>query len=146
MGLLNIICSPYLFFSQQAFNLTPCTRFVLLLAPRFSFLKASVFVFVPEDDPLRLCLDACTGGAAAGTPRSLLPCTFVPQPGAPCSPSPGRGSAEGLQAQALLLSLPGRWRAGTGQQGGSASSSRSVPEGFRAGILSALPEQCIRVG
>lgn len=76
MGLLNIICSLYLFFSQQAFSLTLRTQFVLTLAPCFLLLKASSFVFVLEDDPLCLCVDVCAGGAADSMLHSLPPRTL----------------------------------------------------------------------
>lgn len=45
MGMLNIICSPYLFiFPQQAFSLTLRARVMLLLAP-FPLSEGSMFVF-----------------------------------------------------------------------------------------------------
>lgn len=124
MGLLNIICSPYLFFSQQAFNLTPRARFVLLPAPRFPFLKASVFVFVPEGDPLCLCVDTCAGGAAAGTvdlPRAPQPRQRV-----------RKGSASPGTAAVLVWGTEGRYRA--------------IREGALAVLSSPLLEQRILVG
>lgn len=138
---------PLFIFFPAAFNLTLCARFVLLPAPRFPFLKASVFVFVPEGDPLRLCVDACAGGAAAGTVHLLPPRVLVPRPGALCPPAPAEGLWRVCKPRHQLPALPGGQRAGTGQQGGRAGGSHSVPEGLGAGILSsALLERYILVG
>lgn len=91
VGLLNIICSPYLFFYQQAFSLTLCAQFVLLLAPHFPFLKTSMFVFMMEGDPLGLCVAVCTGGAAAITLCLLPHRSLTPWPRTLCPPALAEG-------------------------------------------------------
>lgn len=139
MGLLNIICSPYLFFSQQAFNLTLCAQFVLLPAPCFPFLTASVFVFMPEGDPLRLCVDTCAGGAAAGTVHSLPPCALAPQPGAPCPPGPTEGLRRVFKPRHHCPPCLG----GRGQVLGSREGELVAPAACRRGSgLASSPPPC----
>lgn len=136
VGLLNIICSPYLFCSQQAINLTPCARFVLLPAPRFPFLKASVFVFVPEGDPLRLCVDVCAG-------RAPTTC--------PCTPTQGPVPPQPWQRVCKPRHRCRPFLGGRGQVPGSREGMLAAPAVCRrwprAGVLSAtLLEQCVCAG
>lgn len=108
VGLLNIICSPYLFSSLQAFNLTPCAWFVLLPAPCFPFLKTSLFFFLPEGNLLRPCVDARAG--TVHSPHSPQPWQSVCEPGHRCWPCLGDGGQVPGSREGALAAPAVCWR------------------------------------